>query len=119
MTDGSIGLRIEQRVLPRRQRPRRRTARYLLLFVSVLLLANALVGERGLMAIMRENRKSAALAASIDLLRSQNAALREQARQLREEPRTIEELARQELGLIRPGEKLFIITDVAEEAPQP
>jgi cell division protein FtsB len=31
---------------------------------------------------------------------------------LRENPQAIEEIARRELGLIRPGEKLFIIKDV-------
>ena len=38
--------------------------------------------------------------------------LREEARLLREDPATIEEIARRELGLIRPGEKLFILKDV-------
>jgi cell division protein FtsB len=31
---------------------------------------------------------------------------------LREDPNAIEELARRELGLIRPGETLFIIKDI-------
>ena len=38
--------------------------------------------------------------------------MREEARRLREDPSAIEELARQELGLIKPGEKLFIVKDV-------
>jgi cell division protein FtsB len=37
--------------------------------------------------------------------------LREEARRLREEPSAIEEIARRELGLIKPGEKLFIIRE--------
>jgi cell division protein FtsB len=45
-------------------------------------------------------------------LRSENAALREEARRLREDPAAIEEIARRELGLMSPGEKLFIIRDV-------
>ena len=44
------------------------------------------------------------------MLRAENDGLREDVRRLREEPRTIEELARGQLGLIHPGEKLFIVT---------
>ena len=39
--------------------------------------------------------------------------LRALARRLREDPAMIEDLARRELGLIRPGEKLFIIREIA------
>ena len=45
-------------------------------------------------------------------LRTENARLREEARRLREDPAAIEEIARRELGLIKPGEKLFIVRDV-------
>ncbi len=45
-------------------------------------------------------------------MRSENQRLREQARRYREDPVTIEELARKDLGLIKPGEKLFIIRDL-------
>ena len=79
------------------------------MFVTSVLVANALVGERSLAAILRANRQSRDLASSIAELERENATLREQARQLREDPGAIEHLARREIGLIRPGEKLFII----------
>ena len=79
------------------------------MFVTSVLVANALVGERSLAAILRTNRQSRDLASSIAQLQRENAALRDEARQLREDPRAIEYLARGEIGLIRPGEKLFII----------
>ena len=45
--------------------------------------------------------------------RLENDHLREQIRRLRgEDPTAIEEIARRELGLIRPGERLFPIHDV-------
>lgn len=117
----TLGLQVEGAVIervvappvtPRRQRPKRRTARYLLVFVTCVLVANAIVGERGVVAILRANREFAELSARIERLREENAALRETVRRLTEEPRVIEEVARQELGLIRPGEKLFIFADV-------
>ena len=72
---------------------------------------NALVGERGLLATLTANREHNQLLAFITTLRGENAALRRQMQLLRDEPRAIEELARRELGLIRPGEQLFIVTD--------
>ena len=50
-------------------------------------------------------------------MRVENQRLREQARRYREDPSAIEELARKDLGLIKPGEKLFIIRD--QPAPGP
>ena len=84
-------------------------------FVACVLVANSLVGEKGLAAILRANRQYRELAWAITELKRENAGLREHARQLREDPQTIEHLARRELGLIRPGEKLFII--VTTRAP--
>ena len=40
-----------------------------------------------------------------------------QARRLREDPPAIEEIARRELGLIRPGERVFIVKDVPPAKP--
>ena len=50
-------------------------------------------------------------------IRSENARLREEARLLREDADTIERVARERLGLIKPGEKLFILKDVAPAKP--
>jgi cell division protein FtsB len=49
---------------------------------------------------------------SLAEVRAENADLREEAERLREDPSAIEELARRDLGLIKPGEKLFIVKDV-------
>ena len=92
---------------------RRRTLHLVLLFVTLVLLINALIGERGLMETLRARRQHADLVASIDRMRAENARLREDARRLRSDPSAIEALARQELGLIKPGELLFIIKDLA------
>jgi cell division protein FtsB len=90
---------------------RRRRFQMVLVFVTLVLVINSLVGERGLMETLRARRQHAELVGSIDRLRSENARLRDQARRLRSDPATIEALARQELGLIKPGEMLFIIKD--------
>ena len=62
--------------------------------------------------MLKARQQYQSLETSLARARVENAQLREQARQLREDPQAIEEIARRELGLIRPGEKLFIIKDV-------
>jgi cell division protein FtsB len=83
--------------------------RILFLFGIALLIGDALVGDRGLLALLRAQRQYDALAAMIARQRAENALLRETARRLAEDPTAIEEVARRELGLIKPGEKVFII----------
>ena len=78
---------------------------------AAVLIANALVGERGLVRTVQIRKSRQQLADSIAQLRQENAQLTVQAKRLREVPSAIETLARDELGLIRPGEQLFIVTD--------
>ena len=96
---------------PAWQRLGKRALRWTLALVAVLLMIDALFGDRGLIETMRARREYAELAASLTGLRSENARLREEARRLREDPTAIEEAARRDLGLIRPGEVLFIVKD--------
>jgi cell division protein FtsB len=91
---------------------RRRGLHLLLVFVTLVLVIDALVGEKGLMESMRARRQYHQLALSLDDLKRENARLRDDARRLREDPTAIESLAREELGLVRPGEVVFILKDV-------
>ena len=94
------------------RRKRGRIIRYLIVAVGCVLIIDALVGDRGFLAMLKARQQYRSLETSLVRSRAENAQLREQARQLREDPLAIEEIARRELGLIRPGEKLFIIKDV-------
>ncbi len=87
------------------------------MFLASVILVDALVGDRGLLATMRARREYDELAATITRERAENAQLREEARRLREDPSAIEEIARRELGLIKPGEKVFIVKDVTPAKP--
>jgi cell division protein FtsB len=90
----------------------RRTIHIVLLFIASVIVADGLVGDRGLLAMLRARQEYDTLATTIARLRADNARLREQARRLREDPAAIEEVARRELGLIKPGETVFIIKDL-------
>ena len=74
---------------------------------------DAFVGERGLAALVRTRHEHDRLAAEVGTGKRENDRLREQIRRLKgEDPTAIEDIARRELGLIRPGERLFIIREV-------
>jgi len=93
----------------RRQNPWLRCA---LIFATVSVLVNALVGERSLAETVRARREYAQAATRLQDLRRDNAALLDYAARLARDPRTIEAVARGELGLIHPGEVLFVLKPV-------
>lgn len=105
----------------RQQEPHfgRRALRWALTIVGAVLVANALFGEKGLVAILRARQEHRALEISLARARAENARLREEARLLREDPRAIEEAARRDLGFVKRGEKLFIIRDVGPADTRP
>lgn len=90
----------------------RRLLRHVLVFVTLLIVVDAVAGEKGLLALLQARREYSALERSLERARTENAELREMARRLREDPNAIEEQARRELGLIKPGEVLFIVKDI-------
>lgn len=90
----------------------RRLVHGLLLIAAAAIVADTLVGDRGLLAMKRARQEYDDLTTSVAQAKAENARLREEARRLREDPKAIEELARRELGFIRPGEKVFIVKDV-------
>ncbi len=94
----------------------RRTVEYALLVIGGLILVDALFGEKGALEIAKARRQHAALEHQVGALRADNAAKKDEAKQLRESPDAIEEMARRELGLIKPGEKLFVISEADSPA---
>lgn len=97
------------------KRRRQRMVQYLVLLVGCVVVIDALVGDKGLIAMIKSRQQYRALEGALGRVTAENAQLREQARRLREDPTAIEEIARRELGLIRPGEKLFIVKDITPD----
>ena len=91
---------------------RARLLNYVLGFVTVVLVVDALIGDKGLIDTLRARRQHEALAAALAQKRQENSRLRDDIRRLKEDPGAIEALARQDLGLMREGEVLFVIRDV-------
>jgi cell division protein FtsB len=109
-----IGLPSKRKTKTTKQPGRnRRLVQWLVVLVATVFVVDGLVGDRGLLAMMRARREYDTAASIVARQRAENARLREEARRLREDPDAIEEIARRELGLIRPGEKVFIVKDAA------
>jgi cell division protein FtsB len=95
---------------------RSRLLQYGLAFVTVILVVDALVGEKGFLDTLRARRQYGAVATALAQKRAENARLRDEVRRLRDDPSRIEAVAREDLGLMRPGEVLFIVHDEAAPA---
>ena len=83
------------------------------MLLSAVIIIDALFGDRGLLDTLRARRDYAALEAHVSRVRGENVMLRAEAKRLKEDPLAIETLARDELGLIYPGETLFIVKPAA------
>ena len=88
-----------------------RLVQFALLLGASVLVVNAFVGENGLVDALKAGRRHRVLVDDVTRLRRENATLRQEARRLQEDPTAVEEIAREELGLIAPGELLFLFTD--------
>ena len=98
---------------PRSSGRSRRVIRLVLMALTAVVLVDAVVGENGVLALLQARREFAAVERALQQQRDDNASLREAARRLREDPSAIESVARRDLGLIKPGEKVFIVKDAA------
>ncbi len=104
---------------PVHARPRRRPAWRLwpprpalfLALLVTLLVAHALIGEQGFSSALDTWRTYQRLTADVSTLRAENVRLRRETQRLRGDLATIEAVAREELGLILPGEKVFLLGD--------
>jgi cell division protein FtsB len=95
----------------RRRTPTRRLVHLLILSLAAIMFIDALVGDQGVVALARVRRELARLTDGLERLKSENTVLQEQNRRLRDDPDALEETARRDLGLMKPGEKLFVIRD--------
>ena len=93
-------------------RTHRRWTAQLLGFVTMALILNALIGERGLVERRRAQSQAAAISAEVSAIRRENDGLRRRVIKLTSDPLTIEHVARAELGLIKRGEVLVLVKDV-------
>lgn len=94
---------------------RKRAATLGSLIALIALVVGSFFGDRGIIRMVAQRERAESLKREIEQLRTENAHLAVEIAALRSDPRAIERLAREELGLARPGETVFLIRE--EEPP--
>ena len=93
--------------VPGRERPSLlRHLRLAILFLLVLVVASVL-GNRSLLRLYQMHQDRTALQREIEQLTAANAALADEVRSLRTDPARAEAIAREDLGLVKPGELVY------------
>jgi cell division protein FtsL len=103
--------------LPTLDRSWFRSRLVLVAILLLLLVAASLVGDRGLLRLYQLHQTRAALIREIEQVSAANVVLAEEVRALRTDPARIEAIAREELGLVKPGETVYEFR--AATPPQP
>ncbi len=75
--------------------------------LSALLLGAALLGRDGLLAVLVNRGRVERLRDDIASLQGENLRLRREIRSLRSDLTSIERIAREDLGLVKPGETVY------------
>ena len=96
-----------------RSEPRARMRAWVLgtAIALIALTVGSVFGDRGILNLVGKRRQVEALRAELDELRGENLRLSSEIEALRSSPRAIERLAREELGLARPDETVFLIRE--------
>lgn len=89
----------------------------------VLLLIQDVFGTHGVLAMRRAQKEAARVQQEIDRVNNENRQLQDHVKALKSDRQAIEHIAREEMGLARPGEIIFKIpakpADSSGSAPAP
>lgn len=85
----------------------RRNLTWFLVAGLALLLLQDIFGTHGVLAMRRSQEQAAEMQKQIDDLNQENKKLEDGVKSLKSDPTAIERIARQDMGLSRPGEYVF------------
>jgi len=97
----------------------RQYGRGLLGLLMLVMIVHDVFGTHGFLAMRRTQHEIRKVKADLDQLTKENAALAQEVKDLNTDPRLIEKIARDDLGLARPGETIIRIPQGqwAEQSP--
>lgn len=78
--------------------------------LSLILLGLAVFRHGGILDVLRVTERVSVMREEVAGLAAENERLRGEIRRLRGDPREVERIARDDLGLVRPGEKVYEFT---------
>jgi len=85
----------------------RRNFSWLLAIALGLLLLQDVFGAHGMIAMRRSQKEAERIQKEINRISDENSRLEGNVKQLKTDPQSIEKIAREEMGLARPGEYIF------------
>lgn len=98
----------------------RRNVNWFLAAGLALLLLQDVFGTHGVLAMRRSQQEASEVRRQIDQIQEENRQLEERVKALKTDPEAIERIAREEMGLARPGEYIFKVQPNAPAiSPQP
>ncbi len=84
-----------------------------------IILALTVFGERGLINLLSYRQQRQALAGEVERLKQENQKLAQERERLTNDDSYLEQLAREELGMVKPGELVFQFTEPKAPADPP
>jgi cell division protein FtsL len=87
----------------------RQYGRGLLGLLVLVMIVHDVFGTHGFLAMRRTQNEIKKVKANLDALSKENAVLEQEVKDLNSDPRLIEKIARDDLGLARPGEIIIRI----------
>lgn len=87
----------------------RRNANWFLVAGLALLILQDIFGTHGVVAMRHSQKEAADLQKEINQLNEENRQMQDYVKALKTDPSAIERIAREEMGLARPGEYIFKI----------
>src|SRR5207245_10345259 len=95
----------------------RHHGRALLFLLMLVLVVHDIFGTHGYLAMRRTQQEIKRVKTGLDQLNKENLQLEMEVRELKTDPRKIEKIARDELGLAKPGEDIIKIPRAQQLLP--
>lgn len=92
----------------------RKNARQILILALFALLVHDIFGAHGFIAMRRTQKEIDRVREQIGKLNNENKSLSNQVNSLKTDPKAIERIAREEMGLARPGEIIYKLPESAK-----
>lgn len=101
----------------------RRNFTWFITAALVLLLLQDVFGTHGVLAMRRSQQEAGRVQQEINRINDENRQLQDRVKALKTDPSAVERIAREEMGLARPGEYIFKVPakpgDASAPVPQP
>jgi cell division protein FtsB len=96
----------------------RQNVRQIMGLALFALLVHDVFGPHGFIAMRRTQKEIEQIREQIGKVNDENKTLADRVNSLKSDPKSIERIAREEMGLARPGEMIFKLPDAAKTAPK-